>query len=99
MLVHNYFVAVFAYHLKILKSYFPGLDPKLRCWLQKMLEPISVDQRLCVTLKYLVTVDSHVTIAASYRTRPTTVRHIVNKTCAVIKNVLCDKGYVSPPST
>ena len=26
----NYFFAVFVCHLKILKCYFPGLDPKLR---------------------------------------------------------------------
>ena len=51
-----------------------------------MREPISVGQRLCVTLRYLVTGDAHVTIAASYRMRPTTVGRIVKETCAVIWN-------------
>ena len=39
----------------------------------------------------MVTGDAHVT--------PTTVGHIVKETCAVIWNVLCDKRYVSPPSS
>ena len=61
----------------------------------KMRKPISVG----VTLRYLVTGDAHVTIAASYRMSPTTVGRIVKETCAVIWNVLCDKEYVSPPSS
>ena len=61
----------------------------------KMRKPISVG----VTLRYLVTGDAHVTIAASYRMSLTTVGRIVKETCAVIWNVLCDKGYVSPPSS
>ena len=64
-----------------------------------MREPSSVGQRLCVTLRYLVTEDAHVTIAASYRMSPTTVARIVKETCVVIWNVLCDKGYESPPSS
>ena len=30
---------------------------------------------------------------------PNTVGHIVKETWAVIWNLLCDKGYVSPPSS
>ena len=60
-----------------------------------MREPICVGQRLCVTLRYLVTGAAHVTIAARYRMIPTTVGRIVKETCAVIWNVLCAKGYVS----
>ena len=30
---------------------------------------------------------------------PTTIGHIVKETWAVIWNLLCDKGYVSPPSS
>ena len=30
---------------------------------------------------------------------PTTVRRILKETCLVTWNVLCDKGYVSPPSS
>ena len=74
------------------------IGPKIKKVTTKMREPISVDQRLYVTLRYLVTGDANVTIAASYRMSPTTVGRIVKETCAVIWNVLCDKGYVSPPS-
>ena len=65
----------------------------------KMREPKSLGHGLCVTLRYLVTSDTHVTIAASYRMSPTTFGCIIKETCAVIWNVLCDKGYVSPPSS
>ena len=76
-----------------------GIGPKIKKVTTKIREPISVGQRLCVTLRYLVTGDAHVTIAASHRMSPTTVGCIVNETCAVISNLLCDKGYVSPPSS
>ena len=64
-----------------------------------MREPINVAPRLCVTWRYLVTGDAHVTMAASYRMSPTTVGRIMKETCAVIWNILCDKGYLSPPSS
>ena len=57
-----------------------------------MLEPRSVGQKICITTKYLVTGDAHVTIATSYRMSPATVGRIVKETCAVLWNVLCDKG-------
>ena len=75
------------------------IGPKIKKVTTKMREPISVGQRLCVTLRYLVTGDTHVTAAASYRMSPTTVGRIVKETCAVIWNVLCDKEYVRPPSS
>ena len=75
------FFAVFACHLEILKCYFLGLDPKLTT---KTREPISVGQRLCITLRYLVTGNAHVTIATSYRMSPTTAGRIVKETSAVI---------------
>ena len=47
-------------------------------------EPIDPEQRLCVTLRYLVTGDAHVTIAASYRISPTSISTILKKTtCAI----------------
>ena len=75
------------------------IGPKIRNVTTKMREPISVGQRLCVTLRYLVTGNVHVTIAASYGMSPTTVGCILKETCAVIWNVLWDKGYVSPLSS
>ena len=41
--------------------------PKIKKVTTKMHESISVGQRLYVTLRYLVTGNAHVTIAASYR--------------------------------
>ena len=47
-------------------------------------EPIDPEQRLCVTLRYLVTGDAHVTIAANYRISPTSISTILKKTtCAI----------------
>ena len=59
------------------------IGPKIKKVTTKMREPISVDQRLYVTLRYLVTGDANVTIAASYRMSQTTVGRIVKETCAV----------------
>ena len=60
----------------------------------KMREPISVGQRLCVTLRYLVTGDAHVTIAPSYRMSSTTVARIVKETCC---NMECTVRVPSQP--
>ena len=59
------------------------IGPKIKKVTTKMHEPIGVGQRLCVTLRYLVTDDAHATIAASYRMNQTTVGRIVKETCEV----------------
>ena len=56
-------------------------------------EPIGPEQRLCVTLRYLVTGDAHVTIAASYRISPTSVGRIIKQTTGGIWDVLLEKGF------
>jgi len=53
-----------------------------------MREPIGVDQRLLVTLRYLATGDARSTIAADYRMSPTTVERIINETCNALWNRL-----------
>lgn len=50
----------------------------------KMREPVGVGQRLYVTLRHLVVGNVHVTIAASYRMSPTTVKRIMKAICVVI---------------
>ena len=95
----NYFFRCFRMSPENFEMLLSWIGPKIKKVTTKMREPISVGQRLCVTLRYLVTGDAHVTIAASYRMGPSTVGRIVKETCAVIRNVLCDKGYVSPPSS
>ena len=56
-------------------------------------------ERLIITLRYLATGDAQFTIASSYRVSPTTVSRIIRETTNVIWDVLCEKGYLSTPST
>ena len=56
-------------------------------------EAISPEERICVTLRYVVTGGSHVTIAASYRINPTSISPIIKETTKVIWDVLLDKGF------
>lgn len=62
-------------------------------------ETIEPAERLCVTLRYLITGDAFTTIAASYRVSETSISRIVNKTCKAIWNVLLEKGFVKCPKT
>ena len=64
-----------------------------------MREAISAKQRLAVTLMYLTTGDAHSTIAASYRTSPTTVGRIIFETCQAIWNRLYEAGWMTTPNT
>ena len=60
-------------------------------------EAISPEERLCVTLRYVVTGDAHVTIVASYRISPTSISRIIKETTKVIWNVPLDKGFLEAP--
>ena len=62
-------------------------------------EPVSPEQRLSVTLRHLVTGDSHTTIGMSYRLSPTTVGRIIQETCEAIWTVLMEQKYLKAPST
>ena len=62
-------------------------------------EAISPEERLCVTLPYVVTGDAHVTIEAAYRISPTNISRIVKETTKVIWNVLNDKGFLNEPNS
>ena len=64
-----------------------------------MREPIGPSERLCVCLRYLVTGDAQVTIAASYRMSPAVVGRIINETCQLLWKTLIEKGYLKHPST
>ena len=57
-------------------------------------EPIGPEQCLCVTLRYLVTLDAHVTIAASYGISPTLIGKIIKETTGAIMDVLLEKGFL-----
>ena len=58
----------------------------------------SPEERLCVTLRYLVTGDAQVTIATSFRLSPTTVGRIIRETCQCLYDVI-EKEYLKPPNT
>ena len=57
-------------------------------------KPIGPEQRLCVTFRYLVTGDAHVTIAASYRISPTSTGRIIKESTGAIWNILLEKGFL-----
>ena len=65
----------------------------------KMREPISPRERLCVALRYLVTGDAQVTIAANYCMSPAIVGRIISETCKAIWDELINKGYLDHPNS
>ena len=62
-------------------------------------EAIQPEERLSVTLRYLVTGDAFNTIGLSYRMSSTTVGRIVKETCEVLWKVLLEKNFFNVPST
>ena len=65
----------------------------------KMREPIYPRERLCVALRYLVTGDAQVTIAANYRMSPAIVGRIISETCIAMWDGLINKGYLDHPKS
>ncbi len=64
----------------------------------RLRDPISAGERLCVTLRYLVTGDAHVTIGASYRMSPSIIGQIIPEICTAIWDVL-SKDYIKVPTS
>ena len=62
-------------------------------------EPIGPAERLCATLRYLVTGDAFTTISASYRMSEASVGRIVKETCTAIWDKLLECGYMKCPET
>ena len=63
-----------------------------------MREPIGASERLRVTLRYLVSGDSQVSIVASYRICLSVVGRIIKETCQVVWDTLTEKGFLSVPN-
>lgn len=61
-------------------------------------EPVSADERLSVTLRYLVTGDSMQTISFSYRLGHSTVSYIIEETCQAIWRALSVE-FLQPPKS
>ena len=72
--------------------------PRITRWNARR-EPIQADERLSVTLRYLITGDAFSTIAASYRSSDTTVGRIVKETWFVLLEVLSAQGFLNAPKT
>ena len=62
-------------------------------------EAISPEERLCITLPYVVAGDAHVAVAATYGISPTNISLIIKETTKVIWNVLNDKGFLKSPNS
>ncbi|XP_012221308.1 uncharacterized protein [Linepithema humile] len=52
-------------------------------------EPVSAEERLCLTLRYLASGDSMVSMSYQYLLGRTTISNIISETCEVIWNMLC----------
>ena len=93
---HQYFFQ----HFRMTPSRFEELlgyiAPSLLKDAQKR-EPIGAAERLCVTLRFLVTGDAQTTIAASYRMSNTSVGRIIKETCNALWTVLLEKGFLNCP--
>ena len=77
--------------------FFSWIGSNIQKITTQMWDSVSTSQRLRLTLRYLVTGDAHVTIAASFRMSPTTVRHFVKQAFPVIWEVFCcERGFLSP---
>ena len=61
-------------------------------------EPISPSERLSVTLRYLVTGNSHASLSSNYRIHPTTISRVIRETTAAIWDVL-SPIYVKCPES
>ena len=65
----------------------------------KLRQPISSTERLCETLRYLVTGDAFVTIGASYRMSPSAISQIIPETCNALWKNLLESKYIDVPKT
>ena len=65
----------------------------------KMRESIQPSERLCVTMRFLVTGDSQITIASNFRISPSVIGRIINETCGAIWDVMYERDFLKPPNT
>lgn len=94
---HEYFTSRFRMTPSTFEKLLTWIGPFIKKKTTSMREPIDPSERLAVTLRYLITGDAQVTIAASYRIGPSTVGRIIQETCQVIWDVLKEKDFLSVP--
>ena len=95
---HEYFFRLFRMSPSTFELLLSWVAPLIKKESTRMREAIPPDERLCVTLRYLVTGDAQTTIGASYRISPTTVGRIIEETCSVLWHTLSEQGYLQVPS-
>ena len=96
---HKYFFRCFRMTLSLFEGLLSWIGLKIKKTATPMRDPIGPSERLAVTLRYLVTGDAQVTIAASYRISPSTIGRIIKETCKVLWDVLEAKGFLNVPQT
>ena len=62
-------------------------------------EAISPGERLCITLRYLCSGDSNITIACSYRVGISTVGYIIRDTCISLWKALISANFIKVPNS
>ena len=99
--LHNelFFFKYFRMSPSIFEELLTWIAPYIQKQETKMREPISPRERLCVALRYLITGDAQVTIAANYRMSLAIVERIISETCKAIWNELINKGYLDHPNS
>ena len=94
----EYFTKYFRMSPTSLELLLSWVAPYIQKETTRMREAIPPGERLCVTLRYLVTGDAQVTIAANYRMSPAVVGRIIKETCDAIWTVLIEKRFLQAPS-
>ena len=95
----DYFFRCFRMSPVVFEELLAMIGPHITKQQTKFRDPISPSERLCVTLRYLVTGDAHVTIGASYRMSPAVIGKIIPETCNAIWNVLLSEDYIKVPKS
>ena len=62
-------------------------------------ESISAEERLCVTLRFLVSGDSQSTISGSYRISRSSISRIVRETTQALWDVLLEEDFLDAPKS
>ena len=81
-----------------MRNYFFGVAPFIQKLSLRRL-PATVQEQLCVTLRYLCTGGSQITIGTSYKISPNTMGRIISETYQAIWYVINEKEFIKAPTT
>ena len=74
------------------------VEPAIAKQNNNYLQPISAAVELCLTIRFLASVDSQQSLSFAFRIGRSTVSGIIRETCEAINNILAPK-YLKPPSS